>query len=94
MKRKNEVKKIHKLKCYNNVTRKMRQAYHKAKNRNNKLKTKESMVDLKIKSKAYRKSLNKAAKKSRKELVNKLQSLQVKILKHIGKSFRTQRKKM
>ncbi len=49
VKSKNGVKKIHKLKCYNHVTRKMRQAYHKAKNRNNKLKTKESMVDLKLK---------------------------------------------
>ncbi len=49
MKRINGVKKIHKLKCYNHVTRKMRQWCHKDKNRNNKLKTKESMVDLKIK---------------------------------------------
>ncbi len=72
VKRKNEVKKIHKLKCYNHVTRKMRQAYYKATNRNNKLKIKEVMVDLKIKSKACRTSLNKAAKKSRKELVKKL----------------------
>ncbi len=31
---------------------KMRKAYHKAKNKYNKLKTKESMVDLKIKSNA------------------------------------------
>ncbi len=38
VKRKNGVQKIHKLKCYNHVTRKMRQSYHKAKNRNNKLK--------------------------------------------------------
>ncbi len=35
----------------------MRQAYHKAKNRNNKLKTKESLEDLKVRSKAYRKKI-------------------------------------
>ncbi len=78
VKRKNEVKKIHKLKCYNHVTRKMRQEYHKAKNRNNKLKTNENMGDLKIKSTAYRKSFNKTAKKSRKELVKILRSLKSK----------------
>ncbi len=52
----------------------MRQSYHKAKHRNNKIKTKESFEDLKIKSKAYRYPLivNKAAKKSRKELVKKV----------------------
>ncbi len=54
---------------------KMIQAYHKAKNSNNKLKTKESLEDVKIKSKAYRKSFSKAAKKSRKELVKKIRSL-------------------
>ncbi len=90
---KNEVKKIHKLKCYNHVTRKMTQAYHQAKNRNNKLKTKESMIDLKIKSKAYRKSFNKAAKKSRKELVKKLRSLKSKNAKAYWQMLQNSEKK-
>ncbi len=65
--KKNGVKKIHNLKCYNHVTRKIKQAYHKAKNRNNKLKTKESMVDLKIKQSIqkilYRAKLQKEQKR-------------------------------
>ncbi len=49
MKRKNRIKKIHK--CCNHVTRKMKQAYHKPKDRNNKLKTNEHLEDCKIKLK-------------------------------------------
>ena len=93
VKRKNGAKKIHKLKCYNHVTRQMRQAYHKAKSRNNKLKTKESLEDLKIKIKTYRKQFNKSARKSRKELVKKLRSVKSKNAKEYWKILQNTQKK-
>ncbi len=51
------------------------------------------MVDLKIKSKSYRKSLNKAAKKSRKELEKELWSLKSKNAKAYWQVLQNSNKK-
>ena len=82
----------HKLPCYTNATRRARQDYHRAKNKNNKLRNTENSEALKTKSKAYKKELAKTIAISNKKLAKQLRNLKDKNPKQYWKILQGNKK--